>query len=238
MNITEIADTARRVIVKLEGKVTVSEFYLSDSDGERLEFCMPPEQIRVKTTANFRTFNVIESGEIQIPKGEKLTQISWRGTLPGAPMLLNRFIKTDAWEHPDELIKVLRRWREHGTKLKLLVTQTPINLDVYIKSIDFTHRGGLGNVDYSIDFIAAKALQVRTIQEADAQRNADSVNAFELLERQLKKNRASVMLATVDTIYEVALILTGNGGNWLSILQRNGLGLADLDSIDPTIILN
>lgn len=238
MNISEIADIARHVIVELEGKVTISEFYLSDSDGERLEFCMPPEQIRVKTSASFRTFNIIESGEIQIPKGEKLTQISWKGTLPGAPMLLYRFIKTAAWEHPDELIKVLRRWRERGTKLKLLVTQTPINLDVYIKSIDFTHKGGLGNVEYSIELIAAKALQVRTVAEADAQQNADSVNAFELWERQRKKGRAAVMLATVDTLYEVALILTGNGGDWLSILRRNGFGIADIDSIDPTVILN
>ena len=234
MEISELMDAVRRTIIGFEGKITVSEFYLSDSDGERLELCMPPENVHVKTNTAFRTFNIVESGEIQIPKGEKLNQISWKGTLPGAPMLMYRYLKTDAWERPSEIINLIRRWRERGTKLKLLVTQTPINLDVYIKSFDFTHKGGLGNVDYSINFVAAKALQVRTVAEADARQSVDP-NAFDLLERSIGKTRTGVMLATVNNIFEIALML--KDGDWVGLLERNGLGL-DVDGIDPMIVLH
>ncbi|MBR1645789.1 MAG: hypothetical protein IJ685_03315 [Selenomonadaceae bacterium] len=110
-----------------------------------LKFCMPPEEIRVRSSASFRSYNVIEAGEIKLPKGEQLTDISWRGTLPGAGMLMYPFVKHAAWDRPDELIKIIQRWRERGTKLKLLITQTPVNLDVYIKNFGFTAKGGMGD---------------------------------------------------------------------------------------------
>ena len=84
----------KQAIVDMEGKVSVSEFYLTNSDtGEEVNFCMPPEELRVKTSGLFRTFNVIESGEIKLPKGEQLKDISWHGLLPGAGMLMYPFIK-------------------------------------------------------------------------------------------------------------------------------------------------
>ena len=55
------------------------------------------------------------------------------------------FVKHAAWDRPDELIKIIQRWRERGTKLKLLITQTPVNLDVYIKNFGFTAKGGMGD---------------------------------------------------------------------------------------------
>ena len=235
MKISEVVNLARRVIIGLEGKVTRSEFYLTGDD-EKLEFCMTPEDVKVKSTASFRTYNVIELGEIKIPKGEQLTAISWRGTLPGAAMLMHRFIKTDAWQKPDEVIKTLQKWRTSGTKLKLLVTQTPINLDVYIKSFDSTFKGALGNVEYTLDLIAAKPLQVRTVAEVDAANASNLENSFELLERSKSKIKTGVLLATVNSIYEASQILTGDGGNWQNVLLRNGI--ENLDEIDPMIVLH
>lgn len=235
MEISEAVNLARRLIISAEGRVVRSEFYLT-GDGERLEFCMAPDEVKVKTNATFRTYNVVETGEIKIPKGEQLTAISWRGTLPGAVMLMHQFIKSDAWQKPDDIIKTLQMWRERGTKLKLLVTQTTINLDVYIKGFDFTHKGGLGNVTYDIDFIAAKPLQVKTVAETDATAVNDFINAFNLVERQTLKIKTGVMLAQLNSIWEAAQILTGNGGNWSSVLSRNGI--SNVDGIDPTIILH
>lgn len=235
MEISEAVNLVRRTLIKLEGKVTRSEFYLT-GDGERLEFCMPPEEIKLKTNATFRTYNVIETGEIKIPKGEQLTAISWRGTLPGAAMLMHQFINATAWQKPDDIIETLRLWRERGIKLKLLVTQTTVNLDVYIKNFDFTHKGGLGNVAYDIDFIAAKPLQVKTVAEVDATTANNFAGSFDLLERRASKLKTGVMLANLNSIWEAAQILTGNGGDWQRVLERNGL--SNVDEIDPLIVLH
>ena len=228
----EVMHAAKIALVDSEGRVRISEFYLT-ADGEEIQLCMPPEEIRVKSSTNFRTFNVVESGEIKIPKGEQLTAISWRGTLPGAGVLLYSSIKKAAWDKPVELIKIINRWRERGTKLKLLITQTPVNLDVYVKSFDYTAKGGLGDYTYDINFVAAKPLLVRTVTEADAQRQQ---TGFELLTRATLKPRTGLYMTYLDTAWTVAQLLRGNGGDWQQLLDDNGISTPDAIDIGDVIL--
>ncbi|MBR2520476.1 MAG: hypothetical protein IKE46_11955 [Selenomonadaceae bacterium] len=228
MDASEIIRKVKLGLIDSEGRVRVSEFYLTADDGEEIELCMPPEEIRVRSSASFRSYNVIEMGEIKFPKGEQLTNISWRGTLPGAGILLYPFVKHEAWDRPNEIIKVIRRWRERGTKLKLLITQTPVNLDVYIKGFDFTAKGGMGDYTYDIDLIAAKPLQVMTVAESDAARARESDNSFNLLTRAAMKSRTGILVGQLNTAWTVAQVLTGNGGNWQALLDQNGINTPDL----------
>ena len=228
MNITEIISDARGFLDIGESSVTISEFFLRDDDGEEVQLCMPPEEIRVKSSAAFRSFNVVEAGEIKIPKGEQLTAISWRGILPGAGILNYPFVVRDAWNSPAEVIKIISRWREQGKKLKLLITQTPVNLDVYIKGFDYTAKGGQGDYNYDISFIAAKPLQVRTVAEADAQ-TSQRESEFGLLPRSIMEPLDGMFLGELDTIFTAAEFLTGNGGNWQSLLTKSGL-------VDPELV--
>ena len=228
----EVMHAAKIALVDSEGRVRISEFYLT-ADGEEIQLCMPPEEIRVKSSTNFRTFNVVESGEIKIPKGEQLTAISWRGTLPGAGVLLYSSIKKAAWDKPVELIKIINRWRERGTKLKLLITQTPVNLDVFVKSFDYTAKGGLGDYTYDINFVAAKPLLVRTVTEADAQRQQ---TGFELLTRATLKPRTGLYMTYLDTAWTVAQLLRGNGGDWQQLLDDNGISTPDAIDIGDVIL--
>ena len=145
----------------------------------------------------------MEVGEVKIPKGEHLTQISWSGILPGAGMLLYPFLTHAAWEDPQELIKVFKRWRTEGAKLRLLITQTPINLEVYLRSFDYEASGGMGDFKYSIELIAAKELQVMTVAEADAERERQAQESqSELNRRAAMKSDAGVW---IDSINDKAL---------------------------------
>ncbi|MBR1805842.1 MAG: hypothetical protein IJ774_05560 [Selenomonadaceae bacterium] len=235
MDISEIMRKAKLALVDSEGRVRISEFYLTAEADDEIQLCMPPEEIRVKSSTNFRTFNVIELGEIKIPKGEQLTAISWRGTLPGAGVLLYSSIKKAAWDKPDELIKTINRWREKGTKLKLLITQTPVNLDVFIKSFDYTAKGGLGDYTYDINFIAAKPLLVRTVSEADAARQ-NQQSGFDLLTRNAMKSKTGLYMSYLDTAWTVTQLLRGNGGDWQQLLEDNGISTPDVLDIGSVIL--
>lgn len=222
---SEVKKSVKKGLIDAEGKVKRSEFYLTNIDsGEQVQFCMTPESVKARTTANFRSFNVIERGEVKIPKGEQLAQVSWQGVLPGAGMLLYPFLTHAVWERPDEIIKVLIRWREEGAKLRLLITETPLNLDVYIKSFDYTAEGGLGDYKYDIELIAAKELKILTVAEADEARAKAKENATnELNRRAAMKSRTGVIIGQVDGIWEAAQVLLGNGGSWQRLAETNGL---------------
>lgn len=235
MKLSGIVGDIKKVIVELEGKVTRSEVYLTNlENNEMIQLCMTPQEVKARTEASFRTFNVIERGEVKLPKGEQLTQVSWRGILPGARILLYPFVTHAAWEQPKEIIKVIRRWRTEGAKIRLLITQTPINMDMFIKSFDYEMSGGQGNYQYDIDFIAAKELKVLTVAEADEARAKAKENAEnELKQRAAKKSKLGMRIGKINNLWNVAQILTGNGGNWDKLLGQNP-HIKDPANLDPT----
>lgn len=226
-----LARAAKLGIIDAQGTVTRSEIYFTNVETEEeVHLSMTPEKVQVKTEASFRNYQIVEVGEVRIPKGEHLTQISWNGILPGAGMLLYPFLSHAAWEDPQELIKVFKRWREEGAKLRLLITQTPINLEVYIRAFDYEASGGMGDYRYSIDLIAAKELQVLTVEEADAQREQQAQNSQDELNRRAAlKSDAGVWIEKIDDVYAAVKILTGNGSlaDVERVLDASGISSPD-----------
>ena len=225
LELSGLVSTVKKTLVEMEGKVTRSDFYLTNIEtDESVQLCMPPEKVQARTAASFRSYNIVERGEVKLPKGEALAQVSWDGILPGARILLYSFVRHAAWEQPREIIKVFERWREDGAKLKLLITQTPINLDVFIKGFTYTAEGGQGNYRYSIDLIAAKDLQILTVAEADAQRERlqqERENA--LKNRARAKSKLGARISKINGLWAIAKILTGKGGSWQEISDAYGL---------------
>ena len=216
-NFAQISGDIKKSFVDLDGTVTRSDFYFTNTEtNEELNLFITPEKVSVKTGASFRNFSIVNIGEVKIPKGEQLTGISWRGIIAGADKLLYPFGNKKNYEQPIEITKVFKRWRETGAKIKLLVTQTPINLEVYLKDFDYTLAGGMGAIEYSIDLIAAKELKYMTVAEADAAREQKAQQQDNALQERMTKKKKSQQivksLEMVDKIFAVAKILTGKGG--------------------------
>ena len=229
-----IVQSIKRGIIDAEGSQKVSQVHITNLKTEEIiQLSMTPEAIKVTSGASFRSYSIIERGEVKLPKGEELTTINWRGIFPHAGILMYPFVNHAVWERPEEIIRALNRWRSSGDKLKLLITETPINHEFYLKDFDPEFSGGFGNVTYTINFIAAKELKILTVEEADAQRQAAQDNLdFELKRRAAMKSRAGVECAKWQNMWEIALFLTGNGGDWQRIMERNGL--SDPFEFEPT----
>ena len=226
-----LARSAKLGIIDAQGTISRSEIYFTNIETEEeVRLSMTPEKISVKTETSFRSYQIVEVGEVKLPKGEQLTKISWQGILPNAGMLLYPFISRQYWEDPQELIKVFERWKREGAKLKLLITQTPINLEVYLKAFDYEASGGMGDFKYDIDLIAAKELQVLTVEEADAKREREAQESRdELGRRAALKSDAGAWIDSVDDIWSGVKILTGQGSlaDVERVLDRSGIASPD-----------
>lgn len=134
--------------------------YLTDTEtGYRFTFPMLPEKIDVASEAAFRSYDVMGRGEIKFPYGESLLAVSWEGKLPGAK-------RDGEYIILDKSPKAVQSWwsevRTEKRKLKLMITGTPINCDVYLENFEMTYEGGFGDYDYSISFVQAKELKIKT----------------------------------------------------------------------------
>lgn len=226
---------AKKMAIDMEGSVHVSDIILDNlgPGGELFKFCLTPEKINVKTAASFRSYSISELGDIKLPKGTHIKEISWSGILPHAQVLLYPFGDRKAWEKPEEIVKILERWRDDGSKFELFVSQTPINLDVYLKDFDMEFSGGMGDITYSICFIAARDLQLMTVEEADKLREKRAQEREEALKnRQRKKPKAPQIIDTIDKVWAGVKLLTGKGGlgDVATLLEGSGVTIGGLDA--------
>ena len=154
------------------------DIYITDiKSGTRVALSMLPQSVKLKASGKFQTYDIINAGDIKIPKGQKLTEISWSNAiLPGAKRKNASYIKRQHWKAPNEIISTFESWRKNGTRLKLMVTETVINHDVYLDSYSAEAAGGSGDYEYSITFVEAKDMMIYTVNELGLQPKSPTNN--------------------------------------------------------------
>ncbi|CEP67891.1 LysM domain [Moorella glycerini] len=197
------------------------DFYLIAPSGRFIHFPINPERITAQTGNKMQTFEVIALGDIALPRGIVPTRFSWEGFFPGEARKNLPFIKS--WRPPKDIVGDISAIRASGEKVRLLVTETPINHDVYFDGEDsFQHewRGGYGDCWYSIRLVQARDLIVMT----DAERQAKLGNASvgqQTAARPAPPPPKTYTVKPGDTLWAIAKKTLGDGSRWKEIYQAN-----------------
>ncbi len=193
------------------------DFYLTAPDGNRLHFPVNPERITCDTGNKILTFDVISLGEISLPRGRVPTRFSFEGFFPGEARKNDPMVKS--WRSPKELAGILSLWRNEGTKLRLLVTETPINHDVYFDgdgSFQHEWHGGHGDCWYSLRFVEARELIIRAEGET-----ASAVAGSVQQTRPAPPAPKTYTVKPGDTLWAIAKKTLGDGARWREIYNNN-----------------
>lgn len=188
------------------------DFYLTDTaTGKRLHLPMNPERITAVTTARIQTFEAIELGEYALPRGSMLVRMLFDGLLPGAAHKDTVLVKS--WRDPRTLAGELSRWRNEGTKLRLLVTETVFNHDVFIQSFEHTWSGGHGDVRYNMELVQARDVLIHTEGQAKSKGEVQALSAS----RPLPPSSKTHTVVRGDTLWGIAKKHLHNGARWPEI---------------------
>jgi len=206
------------------------DIYLTDlNDGDRIRFPMMPEEIGVQVANIFQSYTIMAVGQVKIPYGEELTGFTWRGIFPGEMRRFAPFIRE--WQRPQELIRLLETFRTKGKKLRLLVTETNINHDVYIQRMSGSFSGGYGDYQYTLNLVNAKEL---VILESNVYATSHSTPAPPLLntppDGKIRPEPPQTTTHTVvsgDTLWGIAQRYWGAG------IRYPELHAANMDVIGP-----
>lgn len=133
--------------------------------GETLKFPSLPERIDVRMETVERSYDVIDIGEVIVPKGNEPIEISWEGRLFGESRKNNKSIFATKYMDPIEVIELLEQWRSTGTVLRLIASNTFINYQVIITRLEATPLGGYGDIEYEIRFKEYKKLTIEKIEK-------------------------------------------------------------------------
>lgn len=192
------------------------DFYLTDTaSGKRLHFPMNPERITAVTTARIQTFEAIELGEYALPRGSMLVRMTFDGLLPGETRKHTSLVKS--WRDPRQIAGDLSAWRNAGTKLRLLVTETPFNHDVFIQTFEHTWSGGHGDMRYSLELVQARDILIHPEGQAKSKAEVKVLSASRSLPAQAKTHT----VVRGDTLWGIAKKHLHNGARYMEIYNLN-----------------
>lgn len=201
------------------------------ASGMRIALPLSPESVKHKAEAKFITYNIIQTGEVKLPDGEKLTKFSWSGRLPGESMKHMRIVSAADWRSPREIQSIWSMWKSSGTRLRLLVTGTTINHDVYLENYS-VDNSKLDTVEYSISFTHAKGIQVYTVEELGIKKEPQVI--------QTTKDRAASSEAASETPQKKTYTVKPGDNLWTISKKLLGSGAKynDLYAANKSIIGN
>jgi len=215
------------------------DIYLTEiATGARLALSMLPEKAKQKGDTAFQVYDIINVGEVRIPRGTNLLTFSWSGTLPGKSRRNASYVKSQYWQSPEEIVNTWERWRKEGTKIRLMVTETTINHDVYLDSYTAEPTGGNGDYEYSISFIEAKPIEVYTVNELNIKPKTQTNKTSASTRPPAAKAAAKTYtVKSGDSLWKIAQATLGKGGRYMEIYNLNTDKIKNPNIIYPGQVL-
>lgn len=120
-------------------------------DGERFVIPVTPKTYKVETEQNNRVVDILDTGEAQLFGNRKLKRLSFSCFFP-QPNHAYPFVVGDD-RSPSECVELLEKWKEGKKAVRVIITDSPVNLMMAIKSFDYREQDGSRDIYYELKFI-------------------------------------------------------------------------------------
>ena len=199
------------------------DIYIEEKSGERsMRIPWIPESITFDANGTrFAKYEILKTGEVWIPSGDNIHGYSWKSILPGAGRSEN-ILQRGEWQDPELYQQIWSYWRAYGVPLHLLVTGTPINHDVYLEDYSVDYKGAFGDYEYSISFVDAIQMAVKTVQPAQSADAAATQEAQgDTTRSETQSEQKTYTVTDSDTLWGIAQKFLGDGAQWDTIYEAN-----------------
>ena len=187
------------------------DIYITEIDsGRKIQLPTVPEEISIGADGRFASYEIIKTGEVKIPEGRMLKNIAWESFFPGEPRKNEPWVH--AWGNPLELDETFSQWRDNSAALKLVVTDTNINIDCYIANYESTASGGYGDINYSIDLVEKVDLVVKKTAASSSSTTTT---------RTTTSSGKTYTIKSGDCLWNIAKAQYGKGSEWTKIYNAN-----------------
>jgi len=189
------------------------EFWLSFNNfAEKLQFPVNPGEFRIRTGNKNTVVDIQALGELNLIGGAKLAEIQLASFFPAkyAPYCAYRAIPT-----PYDAVATIEKWRMTGRPIRLIITDTPINIAVAIEEFEYGEKGGTRDVSYTLTLREYRFIQV---QQVGAQQTQEGMSAPRPDERQTP---STYDVKPGDSLWLISQRVYGDGGRWSELYAAN-----------------
>lgn len=193
---------------------SVIDIWITETEGKKsIQIPWLPDEIHKRgNKTRFAQYEILDKGEVYVPTGKNLRGYSWESMFPGEGRKDHPAMR-GSWKSPTEYISLFDKWKEEGTPLRLLVTGTPINVDVYLDDYDGYFSGGYMDFNYEVSFIDREKLVLNSTKVAEKSPTQEP--------KRSAPQGSTYTIKKGDCLWNIAKEKLGSGTRWKEIYEAN-----------------
>ena len=196
------------------------EIYLG-TDDDKIRFPVVPPSIGVNRSNNIDTESVIKFGEVPIFNGTSLKTIEFTSFFPNQEY---SFCDYTGFMKPYEFSEKIQKWMYEGKPLRVIVTDSPTNMQCLIQQFDTVEQDGTRDLYFTLNLLEYRPIEVPSLSGGNTSSNSNNTqNTSRPSETNNNSNNQQKTHKVVkgDTLYDIAKKYYGNGNLYPKIKEAN-----------------
>ena len=197
------------------------EIYLG-TDNDKIRFPVVPSSIGVNRSNNIDTQSVLKLGEVPIFNGTSLKTIELTSFFPNQEY---SFCDYTGFMKPYEFSDKIQKWMYEGKPLRIIVTDSPTNMQCLIQQFDTVEQDGTRDLYFTLNLLEYRPIEVPNLSNNNQSNNSNnSQNISRPSENNDSSNSNQQKIHKVvkgDSLWAIAQKYYGNGSLYPKIKEAN-----------------
>lgn len=193
------------------------QFIISSDDGKVI-LPVTPKKYSVKSGQMNKVVSVEQLGEALIFGLPTAKKLSFEGFFPSPDHEYPFVVGSD--KSPVDMVEQVSKWKEARTPVRVIITDSPVNLMVGIQSFDWWEQDGSRDVYFSLEFCEYKDLNTPA---ANNDRQIEADTGLKKRPGPVMRTDGAVKIRDGSDVVDVAKKAYGQAGKWRRIVKNNGL---------------
>ena len=191
------------------------EIYLG-TDNDKIRFPIVPSSIGVNRSNNIDTQAVIKLGEVPIFNGTSLKTIEFTSFFPNQEY---NFCDYTGFMKPYEFSEKIQKWMYEGKPLRVIVTDSPTNMQCLIQQFDTVEQDGTRDLYFTLNLLEYRPIEVSNLNNSSS--NSSSDNLTRPSEEITNNTQKTHKVVKGDCLWDIAQKYYGKGSLYPKIKEAN-----------------
>jgi hypothetical protein len=192
------------------------EIYLG-TDDDKIRFPVVPSTIGVNRSNNIDTQSVLKLGEVPIFNGTSLKTIELTSFFPNQEY---SFCDYTGFMKPYEFSDKIQKWLYEGKPLRIIVTDSPTNMQCLIQQFDTVEQDGTRDLYFTLNLIEYRPIEIPVIK-IDTNTSNASNNTTRPTEQANNTTQKVHKVVKGDSLWAIAQKYYGKGSLYPKIKEAN-----------------
>lgn len=207
------------------------DFILIDPSGQKFQFPVNPEEVKITREKSLETVNILSLGEIDFAHGEKIREVSFSSFFP--KVYDSSYCKYPNIPDPQQAMQQLSSFMSSTKPLRLIIAPTEVNVLVFVSAHSSTFKGGEpGDVYFDLTCRTWREVKVRTSAEQAGDQKQQAASIGSIGRSDTKPVTKLYKVKSGDSLSKIAKLELGNSAKYKDIYEKN----RKLIGPDPNLI--